>query len=74
MFMFSLRVKRLNMFMFSLRVSVSARLPLTKSKKKTIIESTAIKQVCQCTDRLSATQNAIIEPVSPDSLQVCYSP
>ena len=38
--------------------SLSARSPLTKSKKKKIKESTAIwKRTCQCTDGLSATHN-----------------
>ena len=38
--------------------SVSARSPLTKSKKKKILESAAIyKCACQCTDGLSAAQN-----------------
>ena len=61
--------------------SVSARLPLTKSKKEKTIESTAmLKRACQCTDGLSATQKwqrgsrdfqhlSGVEPMSPSFLR-----
>ena len=65
--------------------SVSARSPLTKSKKEKLYRAQQYKKrACQCTDGLSATQNgrgagrriqhcAGVEPVSPDYLRLALT-